>query len=318
MLPSVLPTESDHVPVLAEEIVSLLDPRPGETIVDATFGAGGHASLLAARLRGDGKLIAIDRDPTVGPYFERFRRETGVKARLHHGEFSSVLQHLAENGVKADAILLDLGVSSMQLDRPERGFSYAVDAPLDMRMDPSATYSARDLVNDSDERDLADIFKRYGEERYARQIARAIVKRRKTEPFERTGDLVEVIKGAIPAPARFGEGHPAKRVFQALRIEVNDELGAVERALPAALQMLRPGGRLAVISFHSLEDRIVKQFLRKQEQGCTCPPDFPVCVCGSEPTMRATPRRAVRPTAAEIARNPRAQSARLRIGTKVT
>jgi 16S rRNA (cytosine1402-N4)-methyltransferase len=317
MLPSVLPTESDHVPVLAEEIVSLLDPRPGETIVDATFGAGGHSSLLAARLRGDGKLIAIDRDPTVAPYFERFRRETGVKARLHHGEFSSVLQHLAENGVKADAILLDLGVSSMQLDRPERGFSYAVDAPLDMRMDPSATYSAQDLVNDSDERDLADIFKRYGEERYARQIARAIVKRRKTEPFERTGDLVEVIKAAIPAPARFGEGHPAKRVFQALRIEVNDELGAVERALPAALEMLRPGGRLAVISFHSLEDRIVKQFLRKQEQGCTCPPDFPVCVCGSEATMRATPRRAIRPSAGEVARNPRAQSARLRIGTKV-
>ena len=316
MLPSVLPTESDHVPVLAEEIVSLLDPRPGDTVVDGTFGAGGHASLLAARLRGDGKLIAIDRDPTVAPYFERFRRETGVKARLHPGEFSAVLQHLAENGVKADAILLDLGVSSMQLDRPDRGFSYAVDAPLDMRMDPSATYSARELVNDGDERELADIFKRYGEERYARQIARAIVKRRAEQPFERTGDLVEVIKAAIPAPARFGEGHPAKRVFQALRIEVNDELGAVERALPAALEMLRPGGRLGVISFHSLEDRLVKQFLRREEQGCTCPPDFPVCVCGSEPTMRATPRRAVRPTAAEVARNPRAQSARLRVGTK--
>jgi 16S rRNA (cytosine1402-N4)-methyltransferase len=317
MLPSVLPTESDHVPVLAEEIVTLLDPRPGDTVVDGTFGAGGHASLLAARLRGDGKLIAIDRDPTVAPFFERFRRETGVKARLHPGEFSSVLEHLAENGVKADVILLDLGVSSMQLDRPDRGFSYAVDAPLDMRMDPSATFSARELVNEGDERELADIFKRYGEERYARQIARAIVKRRKEQPFERTGDLVEVIKAAIPAPARFGEGHPAKRVFQALRIEVNDELGAVERALPAALEMLRPGGRLAVISFHSLEDRIVKQFLRKQEQDCTCPPDFPICICGSEPTMRATPRRAVRPSAAEVARNPRAQSARLRVGTKV-
>jgi 16S rRNA (cytosine1402-N4)-methyltransferase len=317
MLPSVLPTESDHVPVLAEEVLSLLDPRPGETIVDGTFGAGGHSSLLAARLRGEGKLIAIDRDPTVAPYFERFRRETGVKARLHHGEFSTVLQHLAENGVRADVILLDLGVSSMQLDRPDRGFSYAIDAPLDMRMDPSATYSARELVNEGGEQELADIFKRYGEERYARPIARAIVRRRSGEPFERTGDLVEVIKAAIPAPARFGEGHPAKRVFQALRIEVNDELGALERALPAALEMLRPGGRLAVISFHSLEDRIVKQFLRKQEQGCTCPPDFPVCVCGSKPAMRATPRRAVRPTAAEIARNPRAQSARLRVGTKV-
>jgi 16S rRNA (cytosine1402-N4)-methyltransferase len=317
MLPSVLPTETDHVPVLAEEVVSLLDPRPGETIVDGTFGAGGHSSLLASRLRGEGKLIAIDRDPTVAPYFERFRRETGVKARLHHGEFSTVLQHLADNGVNADAILLDLGVSSMQLDRPDRGFSYAVDAPLDMRMDPSATYSAQDLVNEGSERDLADIFKRYGEERYARQIARAIVRRRAQQPFERTADLVEVIKDAIPAPARFGEGHPAKRVFQALRIEVNDELGAVERALPAALEMLRPGGRLAVISFHSLEDRIVKQFLRNQEHGCTCPPDFPVCACGSEPTMRATPRRAVRPSAEEIARNPRAQSARLRVGTKI-
>ena len=317
MLPSVLPTESDHVPVLAEEIVSLLDPRPGETIVDGTFGAGGHSTLLAGRLRGDGKLIAIDRDPTVAPYFERFRRETGVKARLHHGEFSTVLEHLAENGVRADVILLDLGVSSMQLDRPDRGFSYAVDAPLDMRMDPGAEYSARDLVNDADERELADIFKRYGEERYARPIARAIVKRRKSQSFERTGDLVEVIKAAIPAPARFGEGHPAKRVFQALRIDVNDELGSVERALPAALEMLRPGGRLAVISFHSLEDRIVKQFMRKQEQGCTCPPDFPICVCGSEPKMRATPRRAVRPSAVEVARNPRAQSARLRVATKV-
>jgi 16S rRNA (cytosine1402-N4)-methyltransferase len=317
MLPSVLPTESDHVPVLAEEVVSLLDPRPGETIVDGTFGAGGHSLLLASRLRGDGKLIAIDRDPTVAPFFARVRRETGVKARLHHGEFSTVLEHLGENGVKADVILLDLGVSSMQLDRPERGFSYAVDAPLDMRMDPGAPYSARDLVNDGDERELADIFKRYGEERYARPIARAIVRRRRSQPFERTADLVEVIKAAIPAPARFGEGHPAKRVFQALRIEVNDELGSLERALPAALEMLRPGGRLGVISFHSLEDRIVKQFLRKQEHGCTCPPDFPVCVCGSEATMRATPRRAVRPSAAEVGRNPRAQSARLRVGTRV-
>ncbi|HEU5363705.1 MAG TPA: 16S rRNA (cytosine(1402)-N(4))-methyltransferase RsmH [Gaiellaceae bacterium] len=312
-----MPTETDHVPVLAEEVVANLDPRPGETVVDGTFGAGGHATLLARRLQREGKLIAIDRDPSVAPFFERFRRETGVKARLHHGEFSSVLAHLASNGVHADVVLLDLGVSSMQIDRPDRGFSYAVDAPLDMRMDPGATYSACDLVNESSERDLADILKRYGEERYARQIARAIAKRRREQPFERTGELVDVVKAAIPAPARFGEGHPAKRVFQALRIEVNDELGAVERALPAALEMLRPGGRLGVISFHSLEDRIVKQFLRREEQGCTCPPDFPVCVCGSEPRMRATPRRAIRPTAAEIGRNPRAQSARLRVGTKV-
>jgi 16S rRNA (cytosine1402-N4)-methyltransferase len=317
MLPSVLPTDSDHVPVLADEVVTALDPRPGETIVDATFGAGGHSELLAGCLRGDGKLIAIDRDPTVAPYFERMRRGTAAKTRLLHGEFSAVLQQLAENGVRADAVLLDLGVSSMQLDRPERGFSYAVDAPLDMRMDPSAEYSARDLVNETDERELAKIFQTYGEERYARQIARAIARRRDKRTYETTGELVETIKAAIPAPARFGEGHPAKRVFQALRIDVNDELGALERALPAALELLKPNGRLAVISFHSLEDRIVKRFLRNAEHGCTCPPDFPVCVCGSEPTLRATPRRAIRPSAAEVARNPRAQSARLRVATKV-
>src|SRR5215208_3968406 len=246
MLPSVLPTETDHVPVLAGEVLAGLDPRPGHTIVDATFGAGGHAELLANRLRGEGKLIAIDRDPTVAPYFERVRRSGGVKARLLNGEFSSVLRGLADNGVRADAILLDLGVSSMQLDRPERGFSYAADAPLDMRMDPSAPLSARDVVNEADERRLIDILDRYGEERYARPIARAIVRRRTERPFERTGELVETIKAAIPAPARFGEGHPAKRVFQALRIDVNDELATLERALLPALEMLRPGGRAAV------------------------------------------------------------------------
>ena len=317
MLPSVLPTETDHVPVLADEVLAALDPRPGETVVDCTFGSGGHSELLAGRLRGEGKLIAIDRDPTIAPYFERLRRSTAVKARLLHGEFSQVLTQLAGNGVQADAILLDLGVSSMQLDRPERGFSYATDAPLDMRMDPSAELTAADVVNVTNEFELATIFRRYGEERNARQIARAIVRRRTQQPFERTGELVETIKGAIPAPARFGEGHPAKRVFQALRIEVNDELGALERALPAALEMLRPHGRLAVISFHSLEDRIVKRFLRDEEHGCTCPPDFPVCACGAQPTLRAMPRRAIRPSASEVARNPRSQSARMRVAVKL-
>jgi 16S rRNA (cytosine1402-N4)-methyltransferase len=314
MLPSVLPIETDHVPVLAEEVLAVLAPRPGETVIDCTFGAGGHAALLAERLRGKGKLIAIDRDPSAAPYFDRLHRGSAVKTRFLAGEFSSVLGQLAANGVGADAILMDLGVSSMQLDRPERGFSYAADAPLDMRMDPSAELTARDLVNEADERELADVFRRYGEERFSRQIARAIVQRRRKQPFERTGELVETIKQAIPAPARFGEGHPAKRVFQALRIEVNDELGSLERALPSALEILRPGGRLAVISFHSLEDRIVKRFLRAQEHGCTCPPDFPLCACGAQPTLRAVPRRAIRPSAAEVARNPRAQSARLRVG----
>src|SRR5205807_3036769 len=187
---------------------------------------------------------------------------------------SLVLEQLAQNGAEADAVLLDLGVSSMQIDRPERGFSYAVDAPLDMRMDTSADVTAAGIVNEADERDLATIFKRYGEERYARPIARAIVRRRKEHPFERTADLVETIRAAIPAPARFGDGHPAKRVFQALRIAVNDELGSLEAALPSAFSMLRPGGRLAVISFHSLEDRTVKRFMPDRERGGECPPDF--------------------------------------------
>ncbi len=317
MLPSVLqPSATDHVPVLAEEVRRLLDVQPGETVIDATFGAGGHASLLAPDLKGEGKFIGIDRDPSVKPYFESFRRRAGVPTRFLSGDFADVFERLADNGVRADAILFDLGVSSMQLDRPERGFSYASDAPLDMRMDPSAEHSARDLVNEASERELTDIFRGYGEERYARPIAKAIVRQRRERPFERTGELVETIKAAIPTPARFGEGHPARRVFQALRIAVNDELDALETALPAALETLRPRGRIAVISFHSLEDRIVKRFFRREEHGCTCPPEFPICVCGREPTVRVLTKKAIRPTAQEVAINPRAGSARLRAAQK--
>jgi 16S rRNA (cytosine1402-N4)-methyltransferase len=307
---------ADHVPVLAEEVRELLAVQPGETVIDATFGAGGHAELLAADLAGKGKLIAIDRDASVRPYFDRFQRHAGVQARFLRGDFAVVLGQLADNGAEADAILLDLGVSSMQIDRPERGFSYAADAPLDMRMDVTATRSARDVVNEASERELAEAFRRYGEERFSRQIARAIVRRREERPFERTTDLVEVVRGAIPAPRRFGDGHPAKRVFQALRIVVNEELASLEQALPVALRLLRPGGRLAVISFHSLEDRIVKRFLAAQARGCTCPPDLPVCVCGKEPTLRLATRKAVRPSPAEAAANPRASSARLRVAVK--
>jgi 16S rRNA (cytosine1402-N4)-methyltransferase len=318
MLPNALQTSAtDHVPVLAEQVRELLSVKPGETVVDATFGAGGHAAVLAADLAGRGKLIAIDRDPGARTYFERLAKRATVQTRFLRGDFAVVLEQLAQNGVEADAVLLDLGVSSMQIDRPERGFSYAVDAPLDMRMDPSADVTAAGIVNEAAERDLATIFKRYGEERYARQIARAIVRRRKEQPFERTSDLVETIKAAIPAPARFGDGHPAKRVFQALRIAVNDELGSLEAALPPAFSMLRPGGRLAVISFHSLEDRIVKKFMRDLERGCECPPDFPVCVCGKEPQLRSLSRKAIRPSTRETAVNPRASSARLRVGVKV-
>jgi 16S rRNA (cytosine1402-N4)-methyltransferase len=318
MLPNALQTSAtDHVPVLPEEVRELLAVKPGETAIDATFGAGGHAALLAADLGERGKLIAIDRDPGARTYFERLAKRTRAQTRFLRGDFAVVLEQLAQNGVEADAILLDLGVSSMQIDRPERGFSYAVDAPLDMRMDPSADVTAAGIVNEAAERDLATIFRRYGEERYAKQIARAIVRRRKEQPFERTSDLVETIKAAIPAPARFGDGHPAKRVFQALRIAVNDELGALESALPSAFAMLRPEGRLAVISFHSLEDRITKRFMRDLERGCECPPDFPVCVCGKEPQLRSLSRKAIRPGARETAVNPRSSSARLRVGVKV-
>jgi 16S rRNA (cytosine1402-N4)-methyltransferase len=315
MLPSVLQRRAiDHLPVLAEEVRRLLAVQPGETVVDCTFGAGGHARLLAEDLHGQGRYIAIDRDPSVRPYFESFKRRFGsLQTRLLRGEFSLVLEQLATNAVDADAILLDLGVSSMQLDFPERGFSYATDAPLDMRMDRSAEVTAADIVNEAGERELAGIFKRFGEERYARQIARAIVRRR---PLTTSFELVDVVKSAIPAPARFGDGHPAKRVFQALRIAVNDELDALERALPAALATLRPGGRLAVISFHSLEDRIVKNFMRDGEHGCTCPPDFPVCVCGKEPLLRAVSRRPIRPSEEELAQNPRSASAKLRVAVK--
>ena len=319
MLPNVLRTNAaDHIPVLAEEVRDLLAVKPGETVIDATFGAGGHSRLLVEDLRGRGKLVAVDRDPTVRPYFDRVKAGTrGVQMRFLRGDYAVVLSQLAANGVKADAILLDLGLSSMQVDRPERGFSYATDAPLDMRMDPSDEPSAAGIVNTWDERELATMFRRFGEERYARQIARGIVRRRQDAPIERTGQLVDVVRASIPAPARFGEGHPAKRVFQALRIEVNHELESLEAGLPAAFEMLRPGGRLAVISFHSLEDRITKRFLRDLARGCTCPPEFPVCVCGHEPEARILTPKPVRPSAREAGENPRAGSARLRAAVKV-
>ncbi|HEY5873301.1 MAG TPA: 16S rRNA (cytosine(1402)-N(4))-methyltransferase RsmH [Gaiellaceae bacterium] len=309
---------ADHVPVLREEVRELLDVQPGETIVDATFGAGGHSRALVADLEGTGKLVAIDRDPTVRPYFDRLKASApGVQTRFLRGDYAVVLSQLAGNDVRADAVLLDLGLSSMQVDRPERGFSYATDAPLDMRMDPSDERSAADVLATYDEHELETIFKRYGEERYARPIARGIARRRVEEPIERTGQLVDVVKASIPAPARFGEGHPAKRVFQALRIEVNHELESLEVGLPAAFAMLRPGGRLAVISFHSLEDRVVKRFFRDRSRGCTCPPELPVCVCGKEPEARILTPKPLRPSPVEVDDNPRASSARLRVAVRL-
>lgn len=301
-----------HVPVLAAELVALVDPRPGETAIDCTFGAGGHASLVAERLGSGGQLLAIDRDPVAERAFDELRAEAAPAMRFLRGDYADMLTTLAAQGERADAVYLDLGLSSMQVDTRERGFSYSYAAPLDMRMDPRQELDARTIVNGWDERRLARIFRLYGEERYAGPIARAVVRRRARRSIEATDELVEVIVEAIPVPARFAGGHPAKRVFQALRIAVNDELEALDRALPAAWELLRPGGRLAVISFHSLEDRRVKQFLAERARGCICPPDLPVCGCGQTPEARLLTSGGIVPSPGEAAENPRSRSGRLR------
>jgi 16S rRNA (cytosine1402-N4)-methyltransferase len=315
MLPNLSHSSSaavEHVPVMATEVADLLEPRPGDTIVDCTFGAGGHAAVLEPHLHGTGKYIAIDRDREAEPFYERFAAAATSETQFLHGDFALVLRNLVAAGTRVQAILMDLGVSSMQIDRPHRGFSYASDAPLDMRMDAGSDLTAAEIVNTWDERDLAAVLRTFGEERYASQIARAVVRRRAVREFQRSGDLVEVIKAAIPTPARFGQGHPARRVFQALRIATNDELESLREGLELAVQLLAPGGRIAVISFHSLEDRIAKQFIRDEARGCTCPPDFPVCVCGHQPRLRSLTRRAVVATVDERCTNPRSSSARLR------
>ncbi|HUB75456.1 MAG TPA: 16S rRNA (cytosine(1402)-N(4))-methyltransferase RsmH [Solirubrobacteraceae bacterium] len=306
-----------HVPVLAGELIAALDPRPGASVVDCTFGAGGHARLVAERIGARGTLIGIDRDPTAAERFAALAPELACTTRFVGESFVDGLRALREEGIEADLVYFDLGVSSMQIDTFARGFSYAYDAPLDMRMDPRQSLSARELVADWDERRLAQAFREYGEERYARQIARAIATARARRPITTTLELVEVIKQAIPAPARFAAGHPAKRVFQALRIAVNDELGQLDAALPVAFDVLAPGGRLAAISFHSLEDRRVKRFMTARASGCVCPPDLPVCVCGREPEAELPQRRATVPSAGELAANPRAASARLRTLVKL-
>jgi 16S rRNA (cytosine1402-N4)-methyltransferase len=307
----------DHVPVLAAELLDVLDPQPGEVAVDATFGAGGHARLVAEHLGADGLLVAIDRDPDAESRFAEFAAEVPCRTRFVHAPFAEALAGLLDEGLRADLVYLDLGVSSMQIDTPERGFSYVADAPLDMRMDPTSGPTAAELLATLDERRLARILREYGEERYAGQIARAIVREREREPIRTTTELVDITTHAIPTPARFAAGHPAKRVFQALRIAVNDELDEVDAALPQAWELMRTGGRFAGISFHSLEDRRVKRFLAELERGCICPPDLPVCVCGREPRAVLLARGGATPGAAELAANPRSRSARLRGARKL-
>ena len=303
-----------HVPVLAGELIEALDPQPGQVAVDCTLGAAGHARLVAGRLGPAGLLIGIDRDPLAEATFAELAAEAPCRTRFVRADFAAGLSALLDEGVRADMVYLDLGMSSMQVDTRERGFSYAYDAPLDMRMDPDQQLTARELVNTWDRRRLARVLREYGEERYADRIAGQIERRR---PIETTFELVDAITAAIPAPARFASGHPAKRTFQAIRIAVNDELAQLDEALPLAWDLLRVGGRLAAISFHSLEDRRVKRFLAERARGCVCPPDFPVCVCGREPEAELISGRAVVPTAGEIADNPRAKSSRLRSARKL-
>jgi 16S rRNA (cytosine1402-N4)-methyltransferase len=306
-----------HIPVLAGELIDALDPSPGQIAIDCTFGSGGHARLVADRLGATGELVCIDRDPQAEQRFADFAEQVPCSTRFIHGNYADVLPALAAEGLRADLLYLDLGVSSLQVDTRQRGFSYAYDAPLDMRMDPAQSLDARAVVNEWPEERLAAIFREYAEERYARRIAGEIARSRNRAPFETTTELVSAIKRAVPAPAQFGSGHPARRVFQAIRIAVNDELRSLDRALPAAWTILRPGGRMAAISFHSLEDRRVKRFFAELARGCICPPELPVCVCGREPLAELVTRGAVKPSEGEIGHNPRSRSGRLRVARKL-
>ena len=306
-----------HIPVLAGELIELLDPQPGDVVLDCTFGNGGHARFLSQRIGATGTLVGIDRDPVAQEAFREFAGEFSGESRFMRGDFASSLGRLQDEDFRPNLIYLDLGMSSMQVDTCSRGFSYSYDAPLDMRMDPNQQLTAAEIVNSWDERRLARLLREYGEERYATQIARSVTRARSRVELTSTGQLVDAIMAAVPVPARFGGGHPARRTFQALRLAVNDELTQLERALPLAWELLAPSGRLAAISFHSLEDRRVKRFLADRARGCICPPELPVCVCGRKPEAEVLTRRAVAPTPGEVAANPRSKSAHLRAARKL-
>ena len=315
--------EYRHIPVLLAECLEHLQLETKHTFVDATLGGAGH-SIEAAKLLGSaGTLIGIDQD-TVALKAARARlqtipEESRPELKLLHGNFGSMDELLVQACVpEVDAFLFDLGVSSVQIDTPSRGFSFKEDGPLDMRMDPGKhTLTAEEIVNHYNEADLARVIRNYSDEKWASRIASFIVKARQDAPIQTSAQLVEIVKAAIPASARRAGGHPAKRTFQALRIEVNSELDVLRDALESAVRWLSPGGRLVVISYHSLEDRIVKDVFKQASTGCTCPPGLPVCACGNKPILKIITRKPVLPTAAEIERNPRARSAKLRVAERL-
>ncbi|NLX70744.1 MAG: 16S rRNA (cytosine(1402)-N(4))-methyltransferase RsmH [Clostridiales bacterium] len=307
--------EFSHTPVLLYEVVELLQCSTGNIIVDGTVGGGGHAYEILKRILPGGHLIGIDRDPNALEAAEKRLKEFEGNFTLIHSNFIDIERVLGELGItEVDGILMDLGVSSHQLDEKQRGFSYMQDAPLDMRMDPTQDFSAYDVVNEYSQSELKRIIWNYGEERWADRIARFIVDSR---PIETTGQLVEVIKRAIPAAARRSGPHPAKRTFQAIRIEVNQELSLLSEAIENAVKMLRPGGRLCIITFHSLEDRIVKQTFRTLYNPCVCPPQAPICTCGRQPIVKIITGRPVTPSASEVSDNPRSRSAKARACEKI-
>ena len=309
-------SEFTHRPVLLDECIQSLAIRPEGVYVDGTLGRGGHSGEIAKRLTS-GRLIAIDRDQAALDAARVRLAEHMDRITLVHGNFRQMPDILKELEIPAvDGILLDLGVSSPQLDDPERGFSYQKDAPLDMRMDQSQPLTAAMVVNRWPESQLREVLHTYGEERYAGPIAAAIVRERARQPIETTLQLVEIIRSAMPAAALREKQHPAKRSFQGIRIAVNDELAAVSDAVAAAIPLLKSGGRLCVISFHSLEERIVKRELAKAAKGCTCPPEFPVCICGKTPQVKLKPKKPILPGAEELKVNPRARSAKLRVAEK--
>lgn len=310
-------SEFHHVSVLLQECLEGLNIRPEGIYVDGTLGGAGHSSRIAERLT-TGRLIGIDRDPVALAAAGERLKPWKDRVTLVHSNFCEIKQVLSDLQIPGvDGILLDLGVSSPQLDDGQRGFSYMADAPLDMRMNGEDALTAREVVNTWPQEELKRILYTYGEERYAPQIASAICRRREEAPIETTLELVDIIRSAMPAAALREKQHPAKRSFQAIRIAVNDELGSVEKVMADAIPLLNPGGRLAVITFHSLEDRIVKNAMAEAAKGCTCPPNFPVCVCGKKPRVKLISRKPIVSGAAELAENPRARSAKLRVCEKL-